>query len=153
MESGLVACAVTSYGYQILVEDCEAYRQDLNWLVLCNRVEEALLAIFIAVQMSTVGFLLVHGRKEKTFRQAFYVFFVAVTVADCLLVIAVSVGLLGRRRGEGTRNVKALEVRPELRVLTRIQGQDQALYVTRKGLGTPLSFTRDRTFALLMGLA
>lgn len=92
MATSLVPCGVTSYGYQILVEDCDAYRKDLKWLILCSRIEEALLAVFFTVQISMVGFLLVHGRRDKAFRQAFYIFFVAVTVVDCLLVIVVSAG-------------------------------------------------------------
>lgn len=94
MGSNPIPCATTSYGFQIFIDDCDAYRKELKWLLLCNRVEEALLATFIAVQMSMIVFLLVHGRREKTFRQAFYVFFVAVTIADCLLVVVVSTDLL-----------------------------------------------------------
>lgn len=51
------------------------------------RFETWMWAIFLVVQMSMVVFLVVHGRKDKSFREAFYVFFVVVTVVDCVLVL------------------------------------------------------------------
>lgn len=47
---------------------------------------------FLIVQISMVVFLVRHGRKEKSFRQAFYVFFIAVTLVDCTMVVVVSSG-------------------------------------------------------------
>lgn len=52
--------------------------------------ESAVLAPFVLVQASVVVFLWLHGRKEKTFRQAFYVFFMTGTIADCFLLVLVS---------------------------------------------------------------
>lgn len=96
----LVPCFLTSFEYPIFLEDCDMHQKELKRLVLCNRVEEALLAIFMVLQVSMVGFLVAHGRRDKTFQQAFYVFFVAVTIADCLLVMVVSRGLrMGPRQG------------------------------------------------------
>lgn len=60
-----------------------------NWAVWLH-FETPVWAVLLLVQISTVAFLLLHGRKEKTFRQAFYVFFIAVTVADCALVLLVT---------------------------------------------------------------
>lgn len=45
---------------------------------------------FLTLQLSMGIFLWRHGRKEKSFRQAFYVFFIAVTLADCTVVLVVS---------------------------------------------------------------
>ncbi|KAH7701968.1 hypothetical protein AAVH_30892 [Aphelenchoides avenae] len=42
---------------------------------------------FVLMQASVVVFLLVHGRHEKAFRQAFYVFFITATIADCLFLV------------------------------------------------------------------
>ncbi|KAH7680425.1 hypothetical protein AAVH_41200, partial [Aphelenchoides avenae] len=44
-------------------------------------------ALLLLVQVSMVVFLVVRGRTDKSFREAFYVFFVAVTFVDCVLVI------------------------------------------------------------------
>ncbi|KAH7711756.1 hypothetical protein AAVH_20920 [Aphelenchoides avenae] len=46
--------------------------------------------LILSVQLSMVVFLLVRGRKEKTFRQGFYLFFVAVTLAETFTVAVVS---------------------------------------------------------------
>lgn len=46
--------------------------------------------LILAVQLSVVVFLVVRGRKEKTFRQGFYLFFVAVTLVESLIVLMVS---------------------------------------------------------------
>ncbi|KAH7715274.1 hypothetical protein AAVH_17364, partial [Aphelenchoides avenae] len=43
--------------------------------------------LILAVQLSVVVFLVVRGRKEKTFRQGFYLFFVAVTLVESLIVL------------------------------------------------------------------
>lgn len=67
---------------------CEEYRH-YRWVSLCDHVENVILLPFIGVQLSMVVFLLFHCRREKTFRQAFYVFFVVVTCVDCLLVVVV----------------------------------------------------------------
>lgn len=45
---------------------------------------------FVLVQASVVMFVWLHGKKEKTFRQAFYVFFMTGTTADCLYFVLVS---------------------------------------------------------------
>lgn len=44
----------------------------------------------IRVHASKRGRLWLYGRKEKTFRQAFYVFFMTATIADCLAMVLVS---------------------------------------------------------------
>lgn len=56
------------------------------------RFETWIWAGLLIVQLSMVAFLLLHGRKEGSFRRAFYVFFVAVTIVDCALVLLVSCG-------------------------------------------------------------
>jgi hypothetical protein len=66
---------------------CEHY---YRWVSLCDHVEDFILLPFISIQMSMAIFLVLHGHKEKAFRQAFYVFFVAVTIVDCALVVVVS---------------------------------------------------------------
>lgn len=69
-----------------------------NWAVWMH-FETPIWAVLLLVQISMVVFLLLHGRKEKTFRQAFYVFFMVVTVADCALVLLVIIqGLSVRHR-------------------------------------------------------
>lgn len=54
------------------------------------RLETWVWAVLLLVQLSMVAFVVIHGRKDKTFRQAFYVFFAAVTLVDCALVLLVS---------------------------------------------------------------
>lgn len=54
-----------------------------------NTVEPTILIVLILVQLSTVLALLASGRKEKSFRQAFYIFFTSLTVIDCFLVVSV----------------------------------------------------------------
>jgi hypothetical protein len=46
--------------------------------------------LILTVQLSVVVFLLARGRKEKTFRQGFYLFFVAVTLLESFTVAVVS---------------------------------------------------------------
>lgn len=58
-----------------------------NWSVWL-RFETCIRAVFLLVQVSMAVFLVVHGRKAKSFRQAFYLFFVA-TVVNCVLVLVV----------------------------------------------------------------
>lgn len=55
-----------------------------------NTVEPWILSVFIAIQLSMVLFLLRHGRREKLFRQAFYILFIVLTLVECLLVVTVS---------------------------------------------------------------
>lgn len=43
----------------------------------------------VGLHLSMVGFLAVHGRKERSFRQAFYLLFMSTTLADCVIVVAV----------------------------------------------------------------
>lgn len=62
---------------------------DDDWTVWL-RFETWVWAVLLLIQLSMVGFLLIHGRKDKSFRQAFYVFFVAVTLVDCALVLLMS---------------------------------------------------------------
>lgn len=50
----------------------------------------SLILPFLIVPLSMISFLLRRGRKQKSYRQAFYVFFVAVTVVDCTVVLVVS---------------------------------------------------------------
>lgn len=50
-------------------------------------------AVLLLVHLSMVAFLVIHGRKDTSFRQAFYVFFVAVTLVDCALALLVSPGV------------------------------------------------------------
>ncbi|KAH7716074.1 hypothetical protein AAVH_16533 [Aphelenchoides avenae] len=65
----------------IVKECCD---DDLTvWL----RFETWLWAVLLLVQLSMVAFMIIHGRKDKTFRQAFYAFFVAVTFVDCALAL------------------------------------------------------------------
>lgn len=54
------------------------------------RFETWIWAVFLLVQVTMVFFLVFHGRSDKSFRQAFYVFFVAVTFIDCFLIVLVS---------------------------------------------------------------
>lgn len=49
-----------------------------------------ILTPFVCMQASVVVFLWLHGHQEKTFRQAFYIFFMTVTIADCLGIALVS---------------------------------------------------------------
>ncbi|KAH7680459.1 hypothetical protein AAVH_41166, partial [Aphelenchoides avenae] len=51
------------------------------------RFETWIWAVLMLVQLSMISFLVFYGRKDKTFRQAFYVFFVAVTIVDCALAL------------------------------------------------------------------
>lgn len=60
-----------------------------NWAVWL-RVQTPIWALLLLVQVSMIAFLVTRRRKERTFRQAFYVFFVAVTAVDCILVLWVS---------------------------------------------------------------
>ncbi|KAH7668107.1 hypothetical protein AAVH_43056, partial [Aphelenchoides avenae] len=55
-----------------------------NWSVW-RKGETWVWAVLLLVQLSMIAFLVIHGRKDKSFRQAFYVFFVAVTIVDCAL--------------------------------------------------------------------
>lgn len=59
-------------------------------LELKDVAETALLLPFLLIQASMALFLLLQGRREKSFRQAFYVIFVSVTVVDCTILVAVS---------------------------------------------------------------
>lgn len=63
---------------------------DLTWTVDWAIPETLALVPFLLVQVSMVVFILCRGRKDKSFRQAFYVFFVVGTIADCTNVIVVS---------------------------------------------------------------
>lgn len=56
-----------------------------NWAI----AETVTLLPFLALHAGMVVFLLRRGRKEKSFRQAFYVFFVVVAGADCVVIIVV----------------------------------------------------------------
>lgn len=60
-----------------------------DWSVWLN-FETPVWAVLLLVQISMVVFLILHGRKEKMFRQAFYIFFGVVTVVDCVLVLMVN---------------------------------------------------------------
>lgn len=60
-----------------------------NWAVWL-RFETWIWAVFLLVQVTMVVFLVIHGRSDKSFRQAFYVFFIAVTFIDCFLNVLVS---------------------------------------------------------------
>lgn len=53
--------------------------------------------VLVLIQLSMALFIVIHGRKEKSFRQAFYTLFVSVTVAECLGVLLVSI--MSQRRG------------------------------------------------------
>lgn len=55
-------------------------------------VESVSLVPFWLLHVSMVVFLLSRGRKDKSYRQAFYVFFVVVTIADCTVIVVVSKG-------------------------------------------------------------
>lgn len=57
-----------------------------NWVVW-TQFETWTWAVLLLVQVSMVVFLAVHGRRDKSLRQAFYVFFMAVTIVDCVLVV------------------------------------------------------------------
>lgn len=46
--------------------------------------------VLIAFQLSVALLILRRGRSEKSFRQAFFVLFVAVTIVDSVLMIGVS---------------------------------------------------------------
>lgn len=72
-------------GRQIPPDDCCADDGDV-WL----QFETWIWAVLLLLQVSMVVFLVADGRQDKTFRQAFYVFFVAVTIVDCVLVLLVS---------------------------------------------------------------
>ncbi|KAH7716075.1 hypothetical protein AAVH_16534, partial [Aphelenchoides avenae] len=52
-----------------------------------QRFETWLWAVLLLIQLSMLAFLVIHGRKDKSFRQAFYVFFMAVTIVDCALAL------------------------------------------------------------------
>lgn len=52
-------------------------------------VETVALVPLLLLQLSVVVFLLARGRKDKSYRQAFYAFFIAVTVADFVSVFVV----------------------------------------------------------------
>lgn len=52
--------------------------------------KSVVLAPSVLVQASVVAFIWIHGRKEKSFRQAFYVFFMTGTIADCFFIVLVS---------------------------------------------------------------
>lgn len=64
----------------------ENYEKPALWAV----ISAPSLTPFVVLQLSMVVFLVVRGRKEKTFRQAFYVLFIAVTLIDCLVVVTVN---------------------------------------------------------------
>lgn len=52
-------------------------------------VEVVAVVLLILLHASMVLFIVVQGRHEKTFRQAFYTFFVLVTVVDCFHMLIV----------------------------------------------------------------
>lgn len=54
-----------------------------------NTAEPWILLVLLAVQLSMVLFLVRHGRREKAYRQPFYVLFVVLTLVDCFLVVMV----------------------------------------------------------------
>lgn len=64
------------------------YCCDDDWTVRL-RFETWVWAFLLLVQLSMIAFLVIHGRKDRPFRQAFYVFFVAVTLVDCALALLV----------------------------------------------------------------
>lgn len=69
----------------------------LGWNIFS--VEWAVVMMFLPLYVSMIVFILAYGRREKTFRQAFYVLYVAVSMIDCLRLGMVSVTLkeLGRK--------------------------------------------------------
>ncbi|KAH7698637.1 hypothetical protein AAVH_34268 [Aphelenchoides avenae] len=54
----------------------------LGWNIFS--VEWAVVMMFLPLYVSMIVFILAYGRREKTFRQAFYVLYVAVSMIDCL---------------------------------------------------------------------
>lgn len=76
---------------------------------------------FFILQLSMVVFILRHGRKEKSFREAFYNVFVAVTMADCTVVVAVS----SRTKVGPTRRCK-LKIHVNLAMNALVAHQDRA---------------------------
>ncbi|KAH7678231.1 hypothetical protein AAVH_41870, partial [Aphelenchoides avenae] len=58
-----------------------------NDLTVWLRFETWVWACLLLVQISMVAFLVIHGRKDKSFRQAFFILFAAVTLVDCALVL------------------------------------------------------------------
>lgn len=68
-----------------------------DWMDCCEddwsvwlRFETWIWAVLLVVHLSMVVFLVVHGRTDKAFREAFYVFLVAVTLVDCAIAVLVS---------------------------------------------------------------
>ncbi|KAH7718436.1 hypothetical protein AAVH_14118 [Aphelenchoides avenae] len=68
------------------VEGTDWYCCDDDWAIW-RRFETWIWAVLLLVQLSMVAFVVFRGRKDKSFRQAFYVFFVAVTIIDCALAL------------------------------------------------------------------
>lgn len=63
----------------------------ISWDVVESLTGETLvLAVLTSIQLSMVVMLLRQGRKDRNFRQAFFLLFVAVTIVDCVGVVVVS---------------------------------------------------------------
>lgn len=58
----------------------------LNWFTL----ETGAVLLFVLLHISMVVFIVRQGKTDKAFHQAFYILFVATTVADCYRIIEVS---------------------------------------------------------------
>lgn len=72
-------------------KDSFDYCCDDDWAIWL-RFETWIWALLLLIQMSMVAFVVIRGRKDSSFRQAFYVFFVAVSTVDCVLALLVSKG-------------------------------------------------------------
>lgn len=49
-------------------------------------VELVVVILLLLLHVSMIVFLVAHGRKDKAFRQAFYVQYVALSIVDCVRV-------------------------------------------------------------------
>lgn len=70
------------------VDFCAAFSspfcREVGWNL--NTLELLFIALLIVPHVSMIVFLIAHGRKDTSFRQAFYVQFVVVSIVDCIRV-------------------------------------------------------------------